>query len=402
MSDRRSGGEQEEGEYCSRYVEAQKKLKKEKTREAAVNILKMNPEEYMAASIIKKDLGKDTIHQQLDLTAELLSINPKSYNAWGLRRHLAHRLAQDLEEEQRKEAKKKEKQMIQHLLDADPRNTHCWAYLNAVYKYPAEIAQKAISKDPSNYSAFHALIVSLEHRNITAEDMKEVIRPNISSPWMFWRQKEEEKRYNGAAAYVKAYANRLSLIFRRPVPASVCVVIRAAGQMPNALPGPHRARRKEEEIPVKLVAPLLLGVENPGEKQYEVQYEKILTIEYETEGYAEKDIERIEVDAEQEKQEKEGPNTFSIELSTAYTPSPPEFLGQHLEPQSPAALLLLLQCTPSDPKKRSRVVQQLVECDKDREAMYNEMEEPYRIYRAESSPKQTSDNTSRNNQDTIV
>eukprot|EP01040_Poterioochromonas_malhamensis_P021419 gene21419-25837_t len=154
-------------------VVLQKKHVKDKSVETLTlvgKLLKLNPDFYSlwnmrreillesfpslatASPEAKLDLP-DVRDVELQISADGIRRNPKSYGAWHHRLWIADRFVMDFEGEL---------QLCKEFLRADQRNFHCWNYRRAIHQrsqlpplHEFEYSTEKIQENFSNYSAFH-------------------------------------------------------------------------------------------------------------------------------------------------------------------------------------------------------------------------------------------------------
>ncbi|KAI5190716.1 hypothetical protein NEMIN01_1181 [Nematocida minor] len=213
-----------EKEFCEEYRRADKKFNDSPNYSTAESLLRLNSEDYMAYYILRSTLTIMNHSSQISLTEEIIDRNPSSYCAWMHRMYLMKRV--DLMSGSGDTVQSSDISFLHKVLQTDNRNIHAWTYISAVYRFSRKIVKNEISKSISNYSAYFAAIENGMYESIEESDLKNIIftDPDISSPWVFIRMKEEVRRMNGKNAYVKKYSNRLNIFLKVPGRTKVKIV----------------------------------------------------------------------------------------------------------------------------------------------------------------------------------
>ncbi|KAI5186874.1 hypothetical protein NEHOM01_1763 [Nematocida homosporus] len=325
--------------FCRGYRKRLKSFLSTPNYETAVALLHFNPEEYKAFSVLKGLLGPGTAQSQFSLTTELLRKNPRASATWTHRRFVWQMGNQ--------ESWTDDSQFILEILDYDPRNSLCWAYVQSTRGCTAEFASKMINKSLSNYSAFNMLTQINGEDNLPPETLKDFVftDPEISSPWTFCLAKSEKERYANSAVYLRVYTEHLLFCLIKPVKFIATI------ETKTNLPIQYTANYKKQ-VPIPLT---------------DFTFNDITQIKIQLHGF---------------------PN-ISVLLNQPYVPTPPDFLSDFLkkEPHSQPALLLKLHYDSGQAK--AETIKRLISQDKPHELLYSSLAPDYTIYNCTPIPTPT-------------
>lgn len=172
-------------------VVLQRKQAKDKSPETLIlvgKLLKLNPDFYslwnmrreilleiypeIATANPDNKLDNPSIRDvELQISADGIRRNPKSYGAWHHRLWVADRFVMDFESEL---------QLCKDFLRADQRNFHCWNYRRAIHQRSSispisefDYSTEKIQENFSNYSAFHHRSCFLKNSSMDIETLIE-------------------------------------------------------------------------------------------------------------------------------------------------------------------------------------------------------------------------------------
>lgn len=343
----------DEDAFCGQYQQTAREFLRTGQAKEALELVKMNSEEYNALACLKKALHADGsgagsgdglftggASEQLALTEEMLRRNPKSYNIWFHRRYLSQQPAGIFADQQA--AASGDLEFIKEVFRRDNRNFHCWAYLGRLYHYPVALVAEQLSRNIANYSAYSALI-----QTGRAEELKEAVLknyvftdPTIAAPWVFLAAKLEQQRFGNHNAYLKVSASKMAVTLRTPRPTEV-----------------------EVEV-----------ADRPAPIRYSANNKKYVPISFEQDGYQFADVKKLTV-------RSEGFAPVEIRIFATAQEAPPLFLAEFQQRTKHLNIdCLLLQLEYLKGAEREAVLNRLLQEDANRSSIYLDLAEEYRVF----------------------
>lgn len=316
----------EEKEFCKKYKELEKSFRKHYSYKLAVEILQLNSEEYKAVKILKKNVAKINFNEQLQLTEKILDRNIHSFLIWQYRMYLIREYGLKKEDDIK---------FIKKILKVDNRNSMCWVYICKIYDYFPEVANSAISESISNYSAYFSFFKCQDFSVLKA--LKNIIftDPEISSPWVFLRLVENNRRFNSNNYYLKVFSTRI-------------------------------------QIYLENIEEIVVYITQKGKVlEYSAEFKRIITIEFKEE-YAFSDISRLEI--------KNKKKSVTFQLKVRFTPEIPEYIDEFIKAHPTVESYITKLYFTYDQLEREEIIKKLLEMDKKRKQMYLEMKESFEIY----------------------
>ncbi|KAI5160883.1 hypothetical protein NEAUS03_1376 [Nematocida ausubeli] len=327
----------DEEKFCEEYEKADKKLNESEDYDSAINLIRLNSEEYKAFGILRQQISSINYSEQISLTQEIIRSNPNSFCAWQHRMHLL--LRTDSLGKSVFTAGTSDLEFIHSVLQTNPRNFHLWVYISLIYRYSEDIIHEQLSKCISNYSAYFGLIETQAFEKISETEMKNIIftDPEISSPFVFIRMMEISKRLNRNNAFLMVYPGKMDIYL-----------------------GVSNKTRVYLEC-------------NEKTTEYLADFKKIITINLSKEMKFE-DISSFII-------KTKGQRPVKIDLKNEYIPEVPAYINEFLSKyESVNALMTKLLFTISDTERRS-VIESLLKLDPHRNQMYLELKQGYKIFR---------------------
>lgn len=176
----------------SSHVLAGRKQGKPGDLKVIAKLLLANCDSYTMWNYRRSSDCLDDPERELDLTAECLKRNPKSYPTWAHRRWVVERSVD------RRKVATAELDLCSKLLSFDERNFHCWNYRRQMSEWaqeenPEAFALSKLEANFSNYSAFHDRSARLPERLDATRAKQELdfvanalfIEPDDQSGWWY-------------------------------------------------------------------------------------------------------------------------------------------------------------------------------------------------------------------------
>ncbi|KAH9386779.1 uncharacterized protein NEMAJ01_1675 [Nematocida major] len=327
----------DEHAFCEAYKKADEEFLKKESYDSAMEILRMNSEEYKAYGVLENGLMPANQREQLYLTQEIIENNPNSWHAWRYRMYLMKRL--DLLSKDGDSIYDMDIQFVHKVLSADNRNIYAWIHISTVYRYSPRIIEDELSKSISNYSAYFASVENGTYRSIKQEDIKNIVftDPGISSPWVFVRIAETARRFAGQNSFLKQFDTRMEVHLR--VPGRTRVVVHCKDKV----------------------------------TKYTADFKKVVAIPFEADGFSFADISRIEI-------KTKGQQTVDISLDSPLAMRPPKFVSEFLGKNPTVESLLTKLHFTTEESARVSVLKELQKMDPKRKHMYMDLKEGFTVF----------------------